>query len=422
MYQNEAGIGSGRRAWRTSQRTSMECIGGAENFRNNLRCLLLAVVVVMRTCYPGTMNKGAVVILLLGAIVTRAFAGTDEVRAWFENELRLAAEPVIVENYLITIDQKFLPSIVLSELNELKHRVSNRPDHPDRALYETESRRNDTGGDVVHIICAIPDEVGFRLSTENTWDGTKVDTGLDSSGSAWSFNPIQLNIVESAKAPIEKDYAAARNQIEYDLGGFFYGGVRFLPYGSVEITSVLPIGDADSDYQVLLRNQSQDWEAEAVFRWDSALERGFVKSVRYTASPLMPDLVGSGFETRDWKFNDLLGRWVAGELTMQMFKLRSVLTIKQVEFQTKEELRSLVAVPDPLGTDPIRGKMTAVALYDHRPAEQRITYYNDDRDTVGTTPLDASGGAAMIWTGRVVLLGLLTVFVGVYMYKKERVK
>lgn len=351
--------------------------------------------------------------VLLSAVAISPCAASDEVGAWLERELAEAAGPIETVGYQVCLEKIYRPSRSADQLREIAARIEGRPDHPDRSLLEIETRRLTNGGDRFLICCATRDDERFRYSTTQKWDGAYSDIGFDGRA-AWSLTGAQLNIVDPDRAPMTKDFASARGVVDVYVSWFFHGGLRFLPAGSVEIVE---LNESSPDaYRARLTNADQDWDAEVQFRWDGSLGRGFVESVEYVRSG-DPDLVGSGYRVEGWSYSEALERWVADAVHVRQFGDDFEFRLQDVRALSEDAFDAIVGVPDALGADPVRGKVTVASVYDHRAESDRVVFLDADRVVESEGALGdggRGGGGGAVWVIRGVLIGCLLIAVGLW--------
>lgn len=356
--------------------------------------------------------------LLLLCMFSRCVSASDTTRVqqWIEHELRRADAPIVLDDYSITFEYVDPPTMTPQQLRTLKARIATTPDHPDHARVTTEERRHQGDGDITLISIVAPSPDTFRISKTFLWNDDYTDIGRDERA-AWSLTANQLNIVQPGNSPITKNFATARSDIDFYLGLLFSGGMRFTPSSEIQIVSVSELDPGG--FLVELVNTERGWSAQAQIRWSTEHDRGFVQRLRYTSSTDNPDLVGSGFEVDSWKHDPLANRWLAQNASMSFYGTTITLQNARTNPITSAEQSVLVRTPDPIGEDPLRGLVTATSVYDHRPREEQITYYDRDRASIGKAPLGRSGGRSIVWIGRAVLLGCLFIAVGTYMHQRR---
>lgn len=305
-----------------------------------------------------------------------------------------ASEPVRVR-YTI----EYPATMKDDEYFALESRVANRPEHPERRTYESETRRRASGPDRVEHEAWVSDRGVVRINTSNTADALYYDVA-ENKDVVWMMSSVQLTLANA-----NGSNAAGSPEIRTSLGDA-ETLIGYLLSSGASIRDSLPLGPweegpdgyvARADGLELVRQTGSEGAVE----------------VRLAMADMAPQEVG-----RRWVLTGVRRTALAQEPHPTRFEeyspdgvLERRVILGEVERVTDSILREVTRQPPIKGEDPIRGPTTFVAVMDHRKAESTITVADEDGG-LRTIPLSETPEAiayrrlrAIGWVTATVLIG-----------------
>lgn len=287
-------------------------------------------------------------------------------------------------NVLIRWHESLYPDPTISEadLAAMAQRVEGRPDHPERAVLETERRRRRAGPDKVTTTVWYGGPGFMRINRDESWRDLYVDIAL-SDKAHWSMVPTNLTVMSPDSPAPDRDYTA------------FDGDIRRLLRRTVW-----------SDFGSGLQPKSVDvtgdrWSAVAgddalsFIRWDGVLSEDAGRAlpdraVTVRTAPRFANEVGRQTEYRGWHFDPVLAQWVVTELVDKGPEgdILRTLRLDAVETIDRSLLDNVTSVPSVTDTDYVRGVPTMTTIMDYRPHAERITTIT--AQGVSETPMSAA--------------------------------
>lgn len=308
-------------------------------------------------------------VALCGPIVSEsrahAMAAAPEVEAWLDSmigctgaDLAPPAEAIRLE---FGIDFLWAPSP--QEMDRIRERVKDKPEHPDRWMLTLERRWKQPDQNLYVIWLG-----GNAFRRSITRVGNE-ESDLDDSVSrfgAWRLTSTTLVVADEQDAARTGPMRSALDSTMWDAIGLFTGGLhRLAGVGGARI--VKRQGNA---WTLTMRNvvAGQSIEAHASGTWDEAQKVGTVDPIVYKSHGEGGSPGGFTLEAADWAFRGEPARWTAGTVTER--RLTNELD-RRVKFQSlraisTSDLQAALTVPEASGTDVLRGPSRFTAVEDHR--------------------------------------------------------
>lgn len=123
-------------------------------------------------------------------------------------------------------------------------------------------------------------------------------------------------------------------------------------------------------------------------RWDDSADRGFVTKSVFTKTPSM-DGPGLSIEYDKWREIEDYKEWVAEVVTTRYpnGRVNRVYQFAVPRVLNQQEFVAVTAIPRPLGTDPVRGKLTVNRVHDFAKGESnKVDQGSQNIRTEGVLP------------------------------------
>jgi|GEM_PF-2856653 len=296
---------------------------------------------------------------LLSCVVLMGVSAVPTPESWLRSEWEAArgeySFPGVEIRY--TIDLSYVPPA--EELAALRREVQGKPDHPGWHDLEIYDRRLRDG----------PDRINTRLWLANgEWRASEsanashpaFDYGTDGDVS-WSLSSNTLNLVDSDSPPPQRDYRGLINSNVLVLSKFLHGHIGI---GEPKRAVLREIHEGSRRWTAVA--EGDGFRAAFEGRWSEELGRGFVE--RMVIEQDRPQFIGEATEFRDWHYDDLLGKWIAGRVVERRPDglVDKVLVFESSAPVTPAEFDALVAAPRLDRPDPIRGDFRVSTVSDFR--------------------------------------------------------
>ncbi len=321
---------------------------------------------------------------LLGLVNIR-----DRIDAWGDVQVRWRSR------------DRYVPS--RDELELIRERIKDRPDHPNRALLRQYERRV-AGKDFrdLHLAILSPDSCRFS-DTRDAEPSNYFDCVLTPTA-RWSMSAASLSVLNPAvEPPSARDYRVAVHAGKDQIASLASGGLSSLRGKTIRVES--------------WRNEGDRWEAKFTAEKDGRVFRGrgagrwSSEASDRTVNELTLDITFSGQTARvecaakDWKPHAAAGMMMAGtysETTSGRIPASIEIVLNEVEPLSTEAFADLARIPTIAGRDPIRGQVTFTNFDDYRGMEAQ--FHSVDQDGNVTT-VPQSQHPSVIVLGRYRLMG-----------------
>jgi len=312
----------------------------------------------------------------------------EAVHTWFLQALEEARTIEPLGNMRIVLLYEDHPAASDETLAGWRREASGKPQHPLRALIETEERRRRHGPDHSRETIWFLDDSHWRLSTDTVrgeGDPTPFDTA-QSGGASWQLTQDYVSYFGPDRSAPSDVVNAELDVVLQRLGWILNGGLqtaRHADPGTLDVTV-----------------RGEQWEARLASdkgttwvytgEWDSDGMRGLVRRMERRARAknglcLRADVSG-------WHLDPVVGRTIAREISIHVLspsEVKSIVRLEGVWPERRSEILQIVAPPNALGADPVRGELRVTRVHDYRPDRGVTTHYDAATGTeVGTSSLE----------------------------------
>lgn len=251
-----------------------------------------------------------------------------------------------------------------AEIEALRARVRDKPDHRERSVLEGYDRRLKKGPDVARF------EVWFSSRSHWRFNATYLHTTgnyfdiVTDGRIGWGMGPEQLTLIDpTGTIPPGYDYPASEGTILQGIGQFVHPGFVLPAMSRLELGGAVIAGGlwtitASRKDLVTLELSGPDP--------DPVADRLAATDVRLTRSAKFPGEVG-----RRWAITLAKNTFPPMILASEVLeyapdgRLLRRYVLEKAEAKSDEEIRHVFTPPAIDGTDPIRGPVTFKELHDH---------------------------------------------------------
>ena len=302
-----------------------------------------------------------------------------EVRQWLDGEINRGQDRPAIVGFAIRFDQLFHAEVTRAELESLRIEVQGKPDHPARRKLDTHERRLTSGPDRCEwtIWFLSPERWRINKTYQFPTGIPHVDHGRDRSDS-WVLMDNSLVVIDADKPPENRNYAAEDGIARMHLEAFLYAGLGRTRGKSV-LSNLIVKGERWTVRRTVTLAPGSETELEFEGRWDANAGRGFVESRRIAASPYA-ETIGTRWEYAQWQHEPLLDVWVSKRVDQfdPSGKPEESLEWQSVTPVSQKEVEAMIAVPDPLASDVVRGRLKVRQVSDYRANARVFKSINDD--------------------------------------------
>jgi len=310
--------------------------------------------------------------------VGRDDVSTQEVQRWLDAEVERSREYPAIVGLVVEFDQLYHPKVTQAELEALRIEIQGKPDHPARREMASHERRLATGPDRKSWKVWLLTTERWRVNGSNEFPTgiPFVDYGRDGND-AWVLMDDSMVVIDADKPPPNRNYSREESLVRMHLDEFLYAGLG-QTRGEAAFSHLAIEGDRWSVRRTVTLAPESEVVVELAGRWDADAERGFVERRTLIASPF--GAPGRRWDFSGWRHEPLLKSWVCGRVDEiapdgrphESFVWRGVAPV------TAQEVEALIAVPDPLGEDPVRGIVKVRAVSDFRAKAMTFTALDDE--------------------------------------------
>jgi len=345
-----------------------------------------------------------------GALHGQSDPGTDvraAVQRWLDAAWDEAQQLEAIDGFSIRwrIEDRYVPPP--SELSAMKADLEDKPDHRDRWKLDVYLRRSREGPDIQRYELWIRGwnawRINMTMADGNWWDKTWAPRR------AWSLTPRALVISDprlgtSATEPIVTNRSAFMPQLTLLL----HGGLGLAR--TMGLTERAPVEASDEDWSFTAETggpvpPEERMRVRFSGRWDASLGRGFVEDVRVVQSP---SNARSRWRIEGWALDEAIGRHVASRVHYTAPGFDRLIIYEGSQADPPGGFAALTALPEPGGSDVIRGEIDPPAVQDLRSGETRV------RDAAGRITVTKNDGQPQLarrtpwrWIGIVLLAAVV---------------
>ncbi len=296
--------------------------------------------------------------VLLGAGQSYSGPSASEVEEWLDSELAFArVEPSIRDLAFKVRYESHLPASAAT-IERLRREVANKPDHPDRVMIEIADKHTREGPFVSIATIRCRDLATWRVSMDRPGSLVKYEDVVVTPELAWSMNAQWLTLVDPRRGwPESARLDSWVHEFTNAWDSLVCGGLRRFSSEAFVRGAIAP--EADGRWRCRMEGPAGE-RFQIDGRWSAEAGRGFVTSVILAED-------GQRFFAADWKFNQTLGRWVAGRAEFR-YADGSINRRYVFESAEKEEpsfFDKAIKPPKDDGVDAIRGDVTFTAVHDY---------------------------------------------------------
>lgn len=325
--------------------------------------------------------------------------GADEVAAWAREQVQAAATPLDLPGwsvaYTVTTPAKLTPE----EARVLREKIGGLPDHPRRRELEDEERRLTEGPDVDEFVAYLGGAAGYRWNkTRDRSYPTRVRDIAVTPTTSWILSDGQVQVMDPRSPNGNANFPLMTPLLERDSRLFWFGGLFADPARGFKVAGAIREGDG---WRVIVAAPSGD-RLEARIRWDESEGRGFVE--RAESRPKDRDGPSFSWSVRNWRKDESVGRWIAGEVEERDANDRSIRLLKLVRIErvTPERIAEITRIPQLNESDAIRGVILASQALDFRPGSTAAVLMTRDGAAFTASPPHVAPpgrGAGLKWVG-----------------------
>lgn len=239
---------------------------------------------------------------------------------------------------------------------------------------------------------------------------------------SWELTSQQLRIAPP-DAEMRDHHRGSMQSFWYELSQAIDGGFSFMRWaGQYTLDDFLCDASGKWSVQANFGSGPPDSRFGSAISgsWNDAVARPFIERIEITQSPTRRNAEGSHRVFLEYEFNELLGRWIAKRIEWRApnGQLDRVLRVVRIESLSTPDYRALFRVPDPAGSDPIRGVNTFTSIIDQRTNEFRTS--NDD-GTWTREPIPGRRTGQSSWSTYAawILASCLAIVLGVTVYRRR---
>ncbi|HEX8875513.1 MAG TPA: hypothetical protein VF777_02110 [Phycisphaerales bacterium] len=320
-------------------------------------------------------GTGAVVLATLAAPAFAAPAAAD-VRRWFESEAAAAKDWSFLASKSVKFRTSRGESPKPEEVAALRRLVEGKPDHPARSQLLVLERRLKNGPDVSELTVLWLNELRFRVSTSNIFDGSWIEQAADR-GVAWTLSEsgqLLLRDKDSGEN-YTSTFLAFQTTAMPALRDFVFGGIGEQTTWNEVIDSVQVTGNSWRVRCVRTSPENERFFVDFKGTWDDTASRGFVQE-RLLIDAVKPNEFAVRTRFEKWTSSDCFGRPVASQVFTENSDpdfgnySRQWVSCEVVPAQRAAEI---VAVPRLNSVDPLRGNLQLRTIYDVRPSKAAVS-------------------------------------------------
>ncbi len=311
---------------------------------------------------------------------------SDAFKAWFARMLAAGGDNSSLDGFKIAYRIDMLKVPPPDELEAMRAAVKDHPEHPQRRMLEMYERRL-LGPDSSERILWRMDGM-WRYSSG--YPGGRYNDLVWGDGVAWTLNPNSHGIMDPASAA-EHPYGlpGVSSSFGFDCVLMLSGGLGAIPAGSATLAPTM----LDTGHWTLRAGKSEGegaFRVEASGRWDERAGWGTVDTA--TTVPTTP-AGGDGYiiEPSDWQYEPTLRLAMARRVRLMDGAGRPdrELIVTGTASFDRSEFRRLIALPDPAGVDPVRGKVTYRSVMDLTGSAPAVSWVQEGRlvAETGTSPV-----------------------------------
>jgi hypothetical protein len=323
--------------------------------------------------------KFAMHVLVLVSLMATASVRADEteaVKAWFISLLSEANQNFKTRSMKLEWNRESLTAPSASEIEEIRTRVKNYPEHPDRARLAMLEAALKNG----------PQEwretIWFRKGDfrSNTQSGRNDDPfyidAVRVGSSGWKLNPGELVIVDaSGSAPAGHDLGIHYDAVATNVMPFFGVGLEW--FGPWEASCTFEAkGSGKWIARAKFSSDALQGTTMITIEWDTTKQRGrcveAVMQSRGVTNLDQREVASDWFEV-PFQTNEM-ARTITVEQSGKPAMRRSLL---RAEVLDENEFDSITKQPDINGRDPIRGQVTFTQVHDFTESSPVFTIKDD---------------------------------------------
>jgi len=310
----------------------------------------------------GSAFSGAILSMVVAVPSQARTAPADRILERAKKEAQSAGTGSTYSNWYFSWLQEDhdLPS--QAEIEALRERLRDKPDHRERPVLEGYDRRLKKGPDVARF------EVWFRSQSHWRFNTTYLQTPVNyfdivtDGRIGWGMGPEQLTLIDpTGTIPPGYDYPASEGMILQGIGQFVHPGFVLPAMSKLELGGVIIAGGVWT-----ITASRKDLIALELSGPNPDADRLAATDVRLTRSAKLPGEVG-----RRWAITLTKGTFPPVILASEVRefapdgRLLRRYVLEKAEAKSDEEMRTMFAPPAIDGTDPIRGPVTFKELHDH---------------------------------------------------------
>ncbi len=314
-----------------------------------------------------------VLLSLFTSRVADAAIDKAQVSAWLQEQIDGQFGLEKYPNLYFRLTVTMPPQWSAAELAAVQKEVEGKPDHPKRFELQAEILRVKNNGERTIYTVWRNDANNWRVNSDSPEQPdirfNDVYAGPDL---AWQMNPRQLTVIDPREGwPHEYElntYLNAPLKYFLDLSA---GGLARPKVAEARLKDVSLQG---TSWSCIV--EQPNYALRVAGTWNEQLQRGFVSDTTVVKSTRQPDSVGRKRTFGTWNESSIPGLWIASKVTESNSNGRvfSEAQVEEIRPQKGNELAGLKQLPDPAGSDPIRGQITFFNVRDYRPGVGKETY------------------------------------------------
>lgn len=311
-----------------------------------------------------------------------------EVRRWLDEEIERAKERPAITGFAVRFDQLYHAEVTRAELEALKVEVVGKPDHPAHRKMAAHERRLSVGPDRSEWTVWFLSPERWRVNkTARYPTGIPFTDHARDRNDSWVLLDDSLVVIDADKPPANRDYASHEGIARMHLEALFYAGLG-RGRGESALSDVVVNRETWTARRTFTLAPGSVIVLELAGRWDADAGRGFVESRRITASPYT-ETIGMRWENSGWTLEPMLDAWVSTRVDHIAEDGRYIESLewRGVEPVSQKEVEAMIAVPDPLAADIVRGPLKVREVSDFR-RNANVFKSIDESGTVETRSLE----------------------------------
>jgi hypothetical protein len=344
---------------------------------------------------------------------------SEQVKEWaikFVNELQ---ESPLPQGVMIEYTIAYPATVTQAQIDKWSQEIQGRPDHPNRARFEEESRRLANGPDTSLSRLAWWSNRLARVSQDMPWmpDVSFSDTGVTGT-QKWSLTK-QGAILADDRTPSGKGVTFAYDSVilaEAKLLASIRSGGLISPYYKYDPTTI-DVDQVESRWRVTMTDASNQFRVTASVRADS--DRFIVEKASHVDLGNGSEKLIQEHEARNWRVWDHIDFAPTTCRILSDSGAVIVVTFQSVRSMTESDVASLAKPPERGAPDLIRGRLSI-------PQFNNLTGNNYTQSTVDKSGIETrstlefeSGRSSLLHVGWIVAGTVILVVVTVWALRKR---